>query len=93
MEKDVLLKNLKELLEIFEVLIIDKNSITDAISFDIKDFEDAVQIMACKKQKIDLIITRNKKDFKNEWIEVQTPQDYLAAISTEKSSDSVESGE
>ena len=55
MEKDVLLKNLKELLEIFEVLVIDKNSIIDAISFDIKDF-------------------------RNEWIEVQTPQDYLAAF-------------
>jgi predicted nucleic acid-binding protein len=77
MEKDVLLKNLKELLEVFEVLIIDKGSINDAILSDIKDFEDAVQIMACKKEKIDLIITRNKKDFKIEWAQVQTPREFL----------------
>jgi predicted nucleic acid-binding protein len=77
MEKDVLLKNLKGLLEVFEVLIIDKGSINDAILSDIKDFEDAVQIMACKKEKIDLIITRNKKDFTIEWAQVQTPREFL----------------
>jgi predicted nucleic acid-binding protein len=81
MEKDVILEKLKELLKTFEVLIIDKESINNAILSDMKDFEDAVQMMACKKEKIDLIITRNKKDFENEWIEVQTPEEYLASIS------------
>lgn len=81
MEKGVILENLKELLNAFEVLIIDKDSIIDAISSDIKDFEDAVQIMACKEGKVDLIITRNKKDFKIDWIQVQTPQEFLASIS------------
>lgn len=79
MEKDVLLKNLKELLELFEVLIIDKTSLNDAITSDLKDFEDAVQIMACKKVRIDLIITRNKKDYKIAWAQVQTPQEFLTA--------------
>lgn len=81
MEKDVILEKLKELLKTFEVLMIDKASINNAILSDMKDFEDAVQLTACKKEKIDLIITRNKKDFENEWIEVQTPEEYLTSIS------------
>jgi len=84
MDKEVLRQNLKELMEIFEILIIDKESINNAISSDIKDFEDAVQIMACKKEKIDLILTRNKKDFKNEWIEIQTPPEFLVSTSKEE---------
>jgi hypothetical protein len=81
MEKKTILKNLEILLNAFEVVIIDKESINDAISSDIKDFEDAVQILAGKKEKIDLIITRNKKDFKNKWIKIQSPEEFLA-IST-----------
>jgi len=77
MGKDVILEKLKKLLKAFEVLIIDKVSINEAISSDIKDFEDAVQIMAAKNEKINLIITRNKKDFTNEWVETQTPEEYL----------------
>ena len=62
MRKDVILEKLKKLLNAFEVLIIDKDSINEAISSDIKDFEDAVQVMAAKNEKINLIITRNKRD-------------------------------
>jgi predicted nucleic acid-binding protein len=76
-EKEVILEKFKELLKTFEVLIINKDSINNAILSDMKDFEDAVQMMACKIEKIDLIITRNKKDFENEWIEVQTPEEFL----------------
>ncbi|MGD2085099.1 MAG: PIN domain-containing protein [Candidatus Aminicenantes bacterium] len=90
MEKDVILEKLKKVLKTFEVLIIDKESVNNAILSDIKDFEDAVQIMACKKEKIDLIITRNKKDFENEWIEVQTPEEYLSSISPEPLMDSAD---
>jgi uncharacterized spore protein YtfJ len=71
------LEKFKELLKTFEVLVIDKDSINNAILSDMKDFEDAVQMMACQIEKIDLIITRNKKDFENEWIEVQTPEEFL----------------
>lgn len=79
LEKKAFLNYLQDLLKAFEVLIIDKDSINSAILSDINDFEDAVQMMAWKKEKIDLIITRNKKDFENEWVEVQTPEEYLAS--------------
>lgn len=54
MEKDVILEKLKELLKTFEVLIIDKDSINNALLSDLKDFEDAVQMMACKITKYKL---------------------------------------
>ncbi len=75
--KTILMEYFKELLNVFEVLLIDKKIINNAVLSDIKDFEDAVQILACKKDNIDLIITRNKKDFKNKRIKVQTPDEYL----------------
>ncbi len=77
MGREVILKKLGKLPKAFEVLIIDKVSIDEAISSDIKDFEDAVQILAAKNEKINLIVTRNKKDFTNEWVAVQTPEEYL----------------
>lgn len=78
--KKILLEYLKELMNVFEVLIIDKDVVNDAILSGIKDFEDAIQILACKKENIDLIITRNKKDFKNKWIKVQTPNEFLIQL-------------
>ncbi len=80
MARDTILVHLKSLLKAFEVIIIDKNSILEAIASDIKDFEDAVQILACQRDKIDLIITRNKKDFKTDGIPVQTPDEFLVSI-------------
>lgn len=80
MERDVILDHLKGLLKAFEVVIIDKSSILNAISSGIKDFEDAVQILACQKEKIDLIVTRNKKDFITERIPVQTPEEFLVSM-------------
>ena len=77
MDRDTILKKLEKLLEVFEVLIIDKDVIMDAISSEIKDFEDAVQMMACKTQMIDFIITRNKKDFKIDGIQVKTPREFF----------------
>ena len=77
-KRGIILEYLKDLMKNFEVLIIDKESINQAIESGIKDFEDAVQILACKNGNIDLIVTRNKSDFENDWIEVCTPQEFLA---------------
>ncbi len=40
----------------------------------------AYKVMASKNGRIDLIITRNKKDFKNDWVEIQTPGEYFEGI-------------
>ena len=49
---------------------------------DFTDFEDALQYFsAIQSNKVDVIITRNTKDFKHSKIPVFTPQEYLATLS------------
>ena len=69
---------LVNLLEIVDVCGVDKEAIIEAINSDFKDLEDAVQHFAAKAKNIDLIITRNKNDFKPSKIKVLTPSEFLS---------------
>jgi len=72
------IKNLTQLVLITEVLITDKNTIIQALNSGFKDFEDALQNYSAEMNgQIDLIITRNIKDFKNSALGVMTPENYL----------------
>ncbi len=72
---------LKLLLSIIDILTIDKESIEKALNSKFKDFEDALQNYAAESYgKIDVIITRNTKDFKKSEIAVLTPTAYLALL-------------
>ena len=72
------IESIKTLLLITEVLIIDKNVIYQAIFSDFRDFEVALQnFAAVNNRNIDLILTRNFKDFKNSTLAVMTPENYL----------------
>ncbi len=76
------IEKLKILMSIIEVLIIDKEVIMNALNSKFKDFEDALQNYAAEiNSEIDVIITRNIKDYKNSKIGVMTPDNYLALIS------------
>lgn len=72
------IEKLKLLVSITEVLVIDKEVILQALNSDFKDFEDALQNYSAELDKeIDLIITRNTKDFKNSLLAVMTPDNYI----------------
>jgi predicted nucleic acid-binding protein len=78
---DKIIDKLRQLMEIIDVLLIDKNIIKQALSSDFKDFEDALQNFSAEKDgKIDVIITRNMKDFKKSKLGVMTPKEYLKLI-------------
>jgi len=71
---------LKQLLQILDVLSMDKEICLNAMNSEFKDFEDAMQnFAAVKNGKIDLILTRNLKDFRKSTIGVLTPETYLKA--------------
>lgn len=71
---------LKQLLMITEVLVMDKDVVNNALNSGFKDFEDALQnFSAIKHGDIDVILTRNLKDFKKSEIGVLTPETYLKA--------------
>lgn len=70
-------KILSSLLKIFYLL--DTNSIEciNALSSNIKDYEDAVMIETTYKNKIDYIVTRNIKDYKKSIVNCITPKELL----------------
>lgn len=78
-EKDlrVILLNL---LEYVSLVAVDNDIIKKGLKSKHKDFEDALQIFAAHTvEKIDCIVTRNLKDFKEAGIEV-LPPDVVAQI-------------
>ncbi len=68
---------LKDLIEIVGVIGIDREIIKEALFSEFLDFEDAVQAKAAEFNQIELIITRNKKDFKDTFSKVLTPKEFL----------------
>ncbi len=68
---------LNQLLTFLDILIIDKQIVLNALNSSFKDFEDALQNYAAEYSKnIDLIITRNLKDYKKSNLSVMTPEMY-----------------
>ena len=72
------IEKLKMLVSITEILVINRDSILQALNSEFKDFEDALQNYSAELNKeIDIIITRNTKDYKNSSLGVMTPDNYL----------------
>ena len=68
-----------KLMQIIEVLGVDKQTIINALLLDWADFEDAVQAQVAIENEMDVIITRNTKDFKKmKKIKVLTPKEFIA---------------
>ena len=60
------------------MLIIDKKVIIKALTSDFKDFEDALQNYSAElNDEVDIIITRNIKDYKNSHLSVMVPDNYI----------------
>ena len=72
------IEKLKLLISITEILVINRDAIVQALNSDFKDFEDALQNYSAEiNQEIEIIITRNTKDYKNSSLSVMTPDNYL----------------
>lgn len=60
-----------------EVLPLDNKIIDLALTSNLKDFEDAIQFYTAIEHNTDIIITRNKKDFKKQSLPILTAKEYL----------------
>ena len=60
-----------------KVLPLEDKAIELALASDFNDFEDGLQYFVAMDYESDIIITRNKKDFKNSKIPVMTAGEYL----------------
>ena len=60
-----------------EVLSVDDKIIDLSLASDFNDFEDGIQYYTAMENNIELILTRNKKDFKNSTLPVLTAREFL----------------
>jgi predicted nucleic acid-binding protein len=79
-EEKLVLEALKKLRIICEVSNIDEIVIDKSLISNFNDFEDAVQYFSALHHKSEIILTRNKKDFKNSEIPTMTPSEFLASL-------------
>ena len=61
-----------------KILPLEDDILELALASDFRDFEAAIQYHTALKNRLDIIITRNKKDFKTSRIPVLTAREYLS---------------
>ncbi len=78
------IKEVRQILRRFKVLVqvlsLSDKIIELALDSDFRDFEDAIQYYSALECDADLIISRNKKDFKLAKIPVLTAKEYLKLL-------------
>lgn len=68
---------ISNLIEIIDVIGVDREVIVEALESPLTDFEDAVQSVSSQLNDIEFIITRNQKDFFHSEIKALTPKEFL----------------
>ncbi len=82
---EIVIKKLSQLITLMDVLSIDREIVIQAIGSVFKDFEDALQnFAAIKSGFINVILTRNVKDYVKSDIGVMTPEDYLKSLTANR---------
>jgi predicted nucleic acid-binding protein len=75
-------KQIKLLLSLLEVIPVNRQVLEAAAVSGLFDFEDAVIAEAARLSNVDVIVTRNEKDFKKSRVQVHSPTSFLAALET-----------
>jgi len=69
---------IKTLLMLFSITPVDKTTLLKACDDNGIDYEDSVIYSSAKISKIDIIITRDNRGFKNSKVKVLKPKEFLA---------------
>jgi predicted nucleic acid-binding protein len=78
-----LITRLEGIAELVKILKVDERIIKNAFKVNLPDYEDSIQYCCALDSKVvDIIITRNVKDFKNITLPVMTPGEFLKTVST-----------
>ena len=81
LEEKALRQVIYEVLDYLEIVAVDADIIKKGLKSRHKDFEDGVQILcAYTIEKLDYIVTRNIKDFKQSEIPVLSPDELLLKL-------------
>ena len=75
--KENALHFLSKLLQVVDIATVDRSIIVNALSLGWNDFEDAVQACVAQKNGINILVTRNTKDYGKTKLKVFSPADFL----------------
>ncbi len=70
-------KAVTRLVTVWNVCPVTQDVLRAAVVLPIADFEDAVQVASAKAHGIDILITRDLRDYEGRTIRVFSPQDFL----------------
>jgi len=71
---------IENLLQLFKIADIDKEVLLLSLKNSGVDFEDSVIYTSAKMFQVDMIISRDKKGFKNSKVKVKTPKEFLVSL-------------
>jgi predicted nucleic acid-binding protein len=71
------LEKLVQLAKFIDIIDLPRDAVIQALGSDFGDFEDALQYYAALAVEVNIIITRNTKDYKHSQLAVLTPDQYL----------------
>ena len=72
-------KAVENVLTLFTLIDNTAADVKCAIASNMNDYEDALIAQSCKRAGVSMIVTRNKKDFKNSPVPALTPQEFIDA--------------
>jgi len=78
-KKKAILK-IEKLLTFLKVVNVGENEILAAVKSKFKDFEDAIQNFSAINSKLDVIVTRNIKDYKLSRLPILTPREFVVKL-------------
>jgi len=74
----------KELLRKLRIMVsiisVEEKTVDLALNSQFSDFEDGLQYFTARENNINILLTRNIKDYKEKDLIIQTPEEYLKSI-------------
>jgi len=68
---------LRKLRIMIGIVLVDEKIVDLALNSRFGDFEDGLQYFTARENDIEILLTRNKKDYKEKDILVQTPEEFI----------------
>lgn len=84
LSEDEAVKHIRKVLEIFHISGVNRAVLEKALESGIGDYEDAVLHQSAVQSNLDVILTRNQKDFKKSEIPVYNPTEFLTVLQSLK---------
>lgn len=76
----IALSQIENILKIFQISQVDKSCLESALKSKIEDYEDAVLDESATRERVDGIVTRNIKDFKQSKLNIYDPEELLKIL-------------